>query len=376
VELFGDHTLRIVALGSAALGAASGTLGSFAVLRRQSLLGDTLSHAALPGIALAFLLTGSKASLVLMLGAALAGWLGTLVVTFVVRRSRVPSDSAMGIVLSVFFGLGLVLLTVIQKRPSAAQAGLDTYLFGQAAALLRQDVVVTAVLGVLAVLVVAVLWKELKVLAFDREFGASLGLPMRGLEGVLIALLVMAIVIGLQTVGVVLMSAMIVAPAAAARQWTSRLGSMVVLAAAIGAGSGVAGAIASSMLRKLPTGPTIVLVLTSVVVVSLALAPQRGLVWRWLRLGQLRRVPRLDPVLMHLYALALQHASDPEHGHSVAVLRTMSPGDYDVQGSLETLAARGLAHQDRVGNWAPTELGRREARRILERETSHEALAP
>jgi manganese/zinc/iron transport system permease protein len=368
VDLLGDYTLRIVTLGSSVLGATAGALGSFAVLRRQSLLGDAVSHAALPGIALAFLLTGSKIPVVIMVGAALAGWLATLAVRTVTARSRVPFDSALGMTLAVFFGLGLVLLTYIQKLPNASQAGLATFLFGQAAALLLEDVVAMAIAGTFALAVLALLWKELKLLAFDRGFGAGLGLPMTRVDGLLTALLVVAIVIGLQTVGVVLMSAMIVAPAAAARQWSRRLGPMVVLAAAIGALCGAAGAVASSLVPRLPTGPTIVLLLSVVVAVSLLAAPGRGMVWRWLRLGRLRTAPQLDPVLIHLYALSLQHAEDPGHGHTIAVLRTMSPRDADIAGALAVLQSRGLAEQTAGGLWAPTEFGRREAKHAVERE--------
>jgi manganese/zinc/iron transport system permease protein len=368
MEFFGDYTLRLVAVGSAVLGATSGALGSFAYLRRQSLLGDAVSHAALPGIVLAFMLTGSKLPLVLMLGAGLAGWLGTLVVRLVVRRSRVPYDSALGIILAVFFGVGLVLLTMVQKRADASQAGLESFLFGQAASLLKRDVVAMAVLAMIAVVLVLLLWKEFKLLSFDPDFAASLGLPVRRLDGLLTFLLVVAIIIGLQTVGVVLMSAMIVAPAAAARQWSRRLAPMVLTAAAIGVFSGVSGSFFSSTIPRLPTGPTIVLVLSLIVVVSLFLAPQRGLLWRFLRLGDLRSAPDLDPVLMHLYALSHQHPDDPEHGHSVAVLRTMSPPDAKVDSALEHLADRGLARQTADGGWAPTAIGRREAQRILDRE--------
>ena len=185
MDLFGDYTLRLVALGSAVLGATSGALGSFAYLRRQSLLGDAVSHAALPGIVLAFMLTGSKVPLVLMLGAGLAGWIGTLAVQLVVRRSRVPYDSALGIVLAVFFGIGLVLLTHIQKQSNAAQAGLESFLFGQAASLLRRDVVTMAVLGTAALVILVLLWKEFKLLSFDPDFAASVGLPVRRLDGTL-----------------------------------------------------------------------------------------------------------------------------------------------------------------------------------------------
>ena len=368
MDLFGDYTLRLVALGSAVLGATSGALGSFAYLRRQSLLGDAVSHAALPGIVLAFMLTGSKVPLVLMLGAGLAGWVGTLAVQLVVRRSRVPYDSALGIVLAVFFGVGLVLLTYIQKQPNAAQAGLESFLFGQAASLLKRDVVTMAVLGTAALVILLLLWKEFKLLSFDPDFAASLGLPVRRLDGTLTLLLVVAIIIGLQTVGVVLMSAMIVAPGAAARQWSRRLAPMVAIAAAIGIFSGVTGSLFSSFVPRLPTGPTIVLVLSTVFVVSLILAPRRGLLWRSLRLGTLRAAPDLDPVLMHLYALSHQHPDDPEHGHSVAVIRTMSSPETKVDAALERLADRGLAQRTADGGWAPTPIGRREAKRIHDRE--------
>jgi manganese/zinc/iron transport system permease protein len=368
MEFFADYTLRIVTLGSGVLGAVGGVLGSFAVLRRQSLLGDAVSHAALPGIAIAFLLTGTKAPLLIMLGAAIAGWLGTLVVRSVVTRSRVPFDSALGMVLAVFFGVGMVLLTYIQRQPNAAQAGLESFLFGQAAALLLRDVVTMAVLGMIALAAVAMLWKEFKLLSFDPGFAASLGMPIGRLDVLLTALLVVAIVIGLQTVGVVLMSAMIVAPASAARQWCRRLGPMVFVSAAIGVSCGVAGAVTSAVVPRLPTGPTIVLMLSLVVTVSLLGAPGRGMVWRWLRLGRLRQAPQLDPVLMHLYALSLQHRSNPDHGHSIGVLRTMSSRDTDVQAALDGLVERGLARRSESGLWAPTELGRREAKRALEQE--------
>ena len=361
-DLLFDYTLRTVALGAGSLGAVSGTLGAFAVLRRQSLLGDAISHAALPGIVLAFLLTGSKSTLVLVLGAAVAGWLGTLVVLAVTRATRVPEDSALGIVLAVFFGFGLVLLTYVQRLPTASQAGLDRFLFGQAATLLERDVVVIAGLGAVAVLVVALFWKEFKLLAFDSEFGASLGFPMRRVEVLLTTVLVIAIVLGLQTVGVVLMAAMVVAPAAAARQWTDSLGRMVVLSAFIGALAGVSGAVISASARNLPTGPTIVLAATLIVVVSLTLAPRRGLVWEAVRRRRRRRVIRADGVLEDLYALALQHEGR-DHGHAAAVLEAMSGGRGDVRRSLEQLEARGLARRLPDATWALTDAGLREAGR-------------
>lgn len=358
-DLFSDYTLRTVAMGAAALGLVSGSLGSFAVLRKQSLLGDAISHAALPGIALAFLLTGSKSSLVLVLGAAVAGWLGTLAVMWIVSTTRVKEDSALGLVLAVFFGFGLVLLTWIQKRPDASQAGLDRFLFGQAATLLQRDVVLIAALGAVALGTAALFWKEFKLLSFDPDYAASLGFPVRVLDVLLTSVLVLSIVIGLQTVGVVLMSAMVVAPAAAARQWTDRLGGMVLLAGGFGALAGVSGAVISSTAERLPTGPVIVLSLTVVVVVSLLLAPNRGLMWEWARVRRQRREMHTDAVLAGLYGLARQHPGD-EHGHAASTLEALHPG---ATHELRELEEQGWARRTEQGAWAITRAGTAEAER-------------
>ncbi len=287
--LFQDYTIRTVALGAGVLGIVSGTLGSFAVLRRQALLGDAMSHAALPGIVLAFLLTGGRELSVLLFGAAIAGWIAAILMITIVQYTRVKEDSVLGMVLSVFFGLGLVLLSFAQKKPDAAQAGLDTFLFGQAASLVERDVVTMAVIGVVALSLMLLFWKEFKLLSFDADYAATLGLPVRLLDIGLTSLIVVAIVVGLQTVGVVLMSAMLIAPAAAARQWTDRLGVMVTLAGLFGMLAGIIGSVISATARGLSTGPTVVLVVSSIVVFSLLFAPNRGMFWNWLRQQRNRR---------------------------------------------------------------------------------------
>ncbi|MER3444549.1 MAG: ABC transporter, partial [Meiothermus sp.] len=279
--IFTDYTLRNVALGAALLGLVGGVLGSFATLRRQSLLGDVLAHAALPGICLAFLLTGTKAPLVLLLGAGLAGWLASLLMLAILRSTRLPEDSTLGVILSGFFGFGIGLLTFIQHSGDSDQAGLDKFIFGQAATVVGEDVLTMAVLGGVALLLVGLLYKEFKLLTFDPAFASSLGLPVRGLGTLLTSLTVIAVMIGLQTVGVVLMAAMLIAPAAAARQWTNRLGTMVWLSAAFGVLSGVLGAVISATRENLPTGPLVVLTASLITLVSLLLAPERGLVWDW-----------------------------------------------------------------------------------------------
>jgi manganese/zinc/iron transport system permease protein len=294
IELITDYTLRNVALGSALLGIVSGVLGCFAVLRRQGLLGDALAHAALPGICIAYLLTGSKAPIVLLLGAAAAGWVATLLLLKIVKDTRISEDGALGIVLSVFFAFGIVLLTAITKRNDANQSGLDKFLFGQAATLVEENVITMAILGGIALIVVFVLYKEFKLLAFDTAFAASIGFNTNVLSVLLTSLIVIAVVIGLQTVGVVLMAAMLVGPAVAARQWTNRLSLMIALSACFGAASGIAGALISVSDTGIPTGPMIILSMTAIVFVSLLFAPERGIVWDALRRRQQRRELRME----------------------------------------------------------------------------------
>lgn len=294
IELITDYTLRNVALGSALLGIVSGVLGCFAVLRRQGLLGDALAHAALPGICIAYLLTSSKTPVVLLLGAAVAGWIATLILLMIVKETRISEDGALGIVLSVFFAFGIVLLTAITKRNDANQSGLDKFLFGQAATLVEENVITMTILGGIALMAVFVLYKEFKLLAFDAAFAASLGFNTNVLSVLLTSLIVIAVVIGLQTVGVVLMAAMLVGPAVAARQWTNRLGIMIVLSAIFGAASGIAGALISVSDEGIPTGPMIILSMTAIVFASLLFAPERGIVWDALRRWQQRRELQIE----------------------------------------------------------------------------------
>ncbi len=294
LDIFFDYNLRNIVLGSAILGMVSGSLGCFAVLQRQALLGESVSHAALPGIVLAFMLLGTRAPLPLLLGAALAGWLAMLCMLAMVRLTRIKIDTAFGLVMAVFFSAGMVLLTIVQKSGMAGQAGLDSYLFGQAATLMTDDVLVMGGLGLLIVTVLLLFWKEFKLLSFDRAFGASQGFPMLVLDVLLTALLVLATVVGLKAVGVVLMSAMLVAPAVAARQWTNRLGLMLALAALFGALAGVCGALISALGRGLATGPAIIISIGLLVIASLLFAPNRGLCWEWLRGRHNRRRLRAE----------------------------------------------------------------------------------
>ena len=301
-----DYTLRTVALGGSLLGIVSGVLGCFAVLRRQSLLGDALSHAALPGVAIAFLLAGRDLGL-LLIGAGVTSWLGVYFIRLVTGTTRIKQDAAMGIVLAAWFAAGIALLVYIQARPDASQAGLDTFIFGQAAAIVEGDVRLIAAVGAVAYIVLGLFWKEFKLITFDPEFAGANGFRVNLLSLLLSTLIVAAIVLGLQLAGVILMVGMLIASGIAARQWTNQLGQMVILSAVFGAFAGGAGAIVSAVDADVPTGPLIVVVAFLLVAVSLGFAPGRGLVWTLLRQRSDRRLFAAQTMLQDLYHYALDH---------------------------------------------------------------------
>jgi manganese/zinc/iron transport system permease protein len=367
--LLQSQLVQTVLLGAALLGIVGGVLGAFAVLRRQSLMGDALSHAALPGVCLGFLVAGGRDLASILAGAFFSGALAAVIALFLVRTTRLKTDAALGIVLSVFFAIGIVLLTVVQGREGASQMGLSTFLFGQAAAILRADLWVMGGVTIAALGLVAAFWKEFKLVTFDADFARALGLPVLMLEILLTVMVAMAIVVGLQMVGVVLMVAMLIAPAVAARQWVHGLGAMVALSAAFGVVSGVVGALVSAQARGLATGPVVVLVASALVLVSLMIAPERGLVWRALR--QRRQAQRLggERVLLTLHGLSAAH-SDPaypsERGMIDAFHGTTS------QRALARLEAGGLVRSvthppETTAHWELTDAGRDSARDTLRR---------
>lgn len=269
-SLLTDPTVQTVVIGSALLGATAGALGTFAVLRQQSLLGDAMSHAALPGVVMGYFVSGGRNIGAILIGAMLAGLGAAFFALFLSRQPRIKEEAALGAALSLGFALGVVLLTVAQKQSTGSHAGLDTFLFGQAAATLRSDLVWLGGLAAAAAAVLAAFWRPAKLATFDRDFAAVSGVRVPRIEALLTALLAFAIVIGLQLVGVVLMSSLVVAPAVAARQWSGSLGGMVLLAGVIGLVSAVIGAVLSALLPGLSTGPLVVLVATGAVAISLA----------------------------------------------------------------------------------------------------------
>ena len=362
VELFSDYTARTILLGAASLGIVSGVVGSYAVLRKQSLVGDVMSHAALPGIVLAFLIVGVKEQLPIFIGAALSAVLAVLLINLIKDNSRIKTDSAMGMALSVFFGLGLVLLTYAQKMPDANQAGLDKFLFGQAEALIEKDVLIIGLTGFFALLVVGLFWKEFKLLCFDPDFGGTMGFSMKSMDMLVTAVIVSAIVIGLQTVGVVLMSSMLIAPAVAARQWTGNMGSMVILAALIAAVSGMTGVAFSAGFENVPTGPAVIVCVSVIAFFSVLFSPNGFFTLRFKDARSKREIKK-DYVLKALHDLALEH-DDPGYAHSERLLALGSEKGVNVKKSLWELQTAGYVERAEEENWRLTASGIREVRKF------------
>lgn len=364
LSLLGDYTFQNVVMGAAFLGIISGALGSFAVLRGQSLLGDAISHAALPGVCLGFIVAGSRNMGSIIVGAAITGGLAALLMLALTRLSRLKTDAALGVCLSLFFAIGVVLLTYIQGTENASQGGLDAFLFGQAAATLRSDVWVMGGITFAALGILAALWKQAKLVTFDAEFARTLGMPVTLIEVLLTTMITLAVVVGLQMVGVVLMAAMIVAPAVAARQWSRHLGGMVCIAALVGVISGVSGATLSTLGRGLATGPLIILSASAIVLVSLAIAPGRGILWEVLRLARQRWSLQKRQILYVLYQTRFeQDESERSPWLSRSALTALA---------LYRLRRQGFLTSPRPREWRLTPSGVRQAQRITATFTTHQ----
>ncbi|MFJ8070295.1 metal ABC transporter permease [Peribacillus sp. NPDC096447] len=283
LDIITDPNTRWILLGTMFLGLSSGVIGSFAYLRKQSLLGDTLAHAALPGICVAFMLTGVKSTSYFLIGAAFAGLVAVFLISVLTRYSKIKQDAALGIVLSSFFGFGIVMLTQIQQSEYGNQSGLDTFLFGQTASMVMSDVYMMMTVSFILIFTCTVFFKEFKLLSFDPGFAKGMGLPVVFLDYFIMMLIVAAVVIGIQAVGVVLMASLLITPAVSARYWTERLHIMVILSGIFGMLSGVSGTLISTSVNDLPTGPLIVLSATVWFFFSMLFAPKRGVlssVWR------------------------------------------------------------------------------------------------
>lgn len=287
--MFSSYIFK-VALGSGLIGIATGLVGVFAVARQESLISDALSHASLPGICIAFMIIARKSAPLLLLGAVLSGLLAVFFIVNAVKYTKIKFDSSLALILSSFFGLGMVLLGVIQNSNYKNQAGLDKYIFGQAAAFLKSDLDMIFIINLVVIGLVILFFKELKVFSFDANFSQTIGINPTFMQIILSFLLVLTIMGGLQTVGLILMSSLIICPATAARLLSDKLSVNLIIAVIIGFLSGVLGTLASVKF-ELPTGPCITIIAVCTVFLGLFFSPKHGI---WAEKRRLKKIRKGD----------------------------------------------------------------------------------
>ncbi len=363
-----DYNTRVVVLGVMALGIAAGLVGTFLLLRKRALTADALSHATLPGIAVSFMvmvaLGGEGKSLMgLLLGAFVFGCIGVLAILGIRHTTRLKDDAAIGIVLSVLFGLGLCLLRIATELPSGSAAGLNGFIFGKAASMVASDAIAMGVAALSIATMTMVLRKEWTLLCFDETFGAVQGWPVVWLDVMLMAMVAIVTVIALQSVGLVLAVAMLIIPAACARYWTKKITSMLLAAAVIGCLSGWLGAVVSALIPRMPTGPIIVLICGFWFVVSFVLGPNDGLFVRQVLRLRLKRRIAMQHILRAMWEVC-------EGGHDSEftleeVIRVRSWSKRSVTNLLSRCSKYNYATRASANKWRLTEKGAAEASRVV-----------
>lgn len=362
-----NPTLRWVLAGTILLGFSAGTLGCFAILRNRALVGDAVAHAILPGVCIAFIIAGNKDPLILLMGSVISGWISIVVMDFIIRNSKISSDTSIGMVLSVFFGLGVVLLSWIQASGNVNQSGLDAFLFGNAASMLPEDIQVFGFVSLLVLVAIFLFYKELKLVSFDPSYARVIGYPVKRIELLIGILLVLTITAGIQAVGVVLMASMLIIPAAAARYWTDSLSIMLVIAAVVGAVSGISGSLISYTAPGMPTGPWMVVSAALIFALSFLLAPKRGEFQRWLQRRAYNQKVTMENVLKTLYHLE----EGDKKLHRVRTLREIAKKRRielrEISKGLRLLIKKRWIehHKGTPSGYLLTEEGREEARRIV-----------
>jgi manganese/zinc/iron transport system permease protein len=300
---FSYPNIKYVVLGTILLSVTSAVVGCFTFLRKKALVGDVISHSVLPGICLSFIISGTKDPFLLIIGAFVTGWISMTLMDYLINNSKIKEDTATGLILSVFFGIGILLLTFIQHSGNAAQTGLDSFLFGKAAALIGKDLIAFSLVGLIVLIIIVLFYKEFKLVAFNKDFALTIGINVKMTEILLSTITVLAVVTGIQAVGVVLMAAMLITPAAAARFWTNRLGIMILISSAFAVFSGITGAFISFVQPSMPTGPWMVMVLSILAIVSFFVAPRKGIISKVWRQNATKNRLLEENILKAFYAL-------------------------------------------------------------------------
>jgi manganese/zinc/iron transport system permease protein len=366
LNIWSDPNLLMVIAGTMLVGITAGVLGSFTLLQRKALIGDGVAHAILPGVILAYMLTGDKEPWVLFLGSFVAGWLSLWTMDQISRRTTLTPDTAVGVVLSVFFGLGVMLLGVVQGQETGNQSGLDKFLFGQAASLLPRDVFFLSVVCIIVLGFVSLAFKELRVRTFDPQFAQSLGYDRPFFRYAETGLLVIVLTTGLQAVGVILMAAVLIIPAATARYWTDRFGPMLIYAAVFGAFAAFTGSLVSYTAPRMPTGPWMVITSAFVLFVSMLISPKYGLLSSYYK--RRRQSRRIDEDHLIKVMWMMRERSPEQSGFTLAHIAEHRPTDpLKLEETFDRLRKRGWikAEEGRLHHWRLAKPGRDEARRLV-----------
>ncbi len=359
-----EPNIRLVVAGVLLLSLISALVGCFTFLRKRSLMGDAIAHSVLPGICVAFLLNNEKNPALLLLGALLSGLLSVALMEAISRRRLARPDTALSLLLSTFFGLGIVLLTYIQHQGFAAQAGLEKYLFGKAAGITSADVQLLGISAILIIASILLLRRGFTLLAFDEEYARAAGWPVPALQFCLSVLTVWAVSVGIQAVGVVLMAALLITPALAARFWTHSIARMLLLAACIGMLSGYTGAFVSFLSPGMPTGPWIVVAATLLAGISMLFAPRSGVLARWQTHRNNRNTMLRENILKLFYQLGEKSGNLQQSVLEEDLLNQRAFAPQALRRGLRTLELKGLLLHH-LHAYQLSDEGLREARRVV-----------
>jgi len=358
-----DPIFLKVVVGTTLLASSSAVVGTFSYLKGQSLVGDAIAHALLPGVVLAFMLGDGKNPAYLILGALVSGLIAHYGIAFIQNRTKLKSDTAVSLVLSTFFGFGIMLMSVVQQRGQGQQAGLERYLLGKAAAITMLDVYTFSALALVLLLGVALFYKGFQLMTFNEDFAHAIGLPVGLIRVTFTVLTVLAVTIGIQTVGVVLMAALLITPAAAARAWTKSLPQMIVLAAVFSAISAVLGTLISSAITKMPTGPWIVIILGLIGFTSLFIAPEKGWLFKRKRALENRSKINRENIMKLMYRQEEKRGKGNKLT-SPQILSIRAMRDEALRVGLKDLKKR-LWIIEHIDGFTLTDLGRMEGRRVV-----------
>ena len=360
-----EPNTRLVVFGSAIVMASSSIVGTFTFLHKKALVGDAVAHSVLPGVCIAFLVVGYKNSLVLTIGGFVSGWLSLIAIDYIVSHSKIKKDTAIGLILSTFFAMGTLFLTSIQHSDNAQQSGLETFIFGKTAALVKTDIILFSLIGVILIAVVVVFYKEFKLIAFDRHYAQVIGLPVRKLEFLLTTLTVLAVVVGIQAVGLVLMAAMLITPVAAGRFWTDKLSVLLIISSLIGIFSGIFGSFISYTAPAIPTGPWIVMIASIIAIGSFLVAPKKGIMARfYLRYRSKKRILE-ENILKAMYHILERKKGKITENSPQEILYYRFFKKKELYKGLKTLKRLGYVSKSSNQNWKLTMEGKEKGQRIV-----------